>query len=67
MMIKKCYLPNLNVLEVRLIFKVHIWFTNVGKLNVVKQVRYIKLYCHLIYSFVEFTCLYIKLEILLNQ
>jgi len=35
-MIKKCYLPNLEALKVRLIFKVHIWFTNVGKLNVVR-------------------------------
>jgi len=67
MMIKKCYLPNLDALKVGLIFKVQIWLTNVGKLNVVKQVCYIKLYYRLIYSFVEFTCLYIKLEILLNQ
>jgi hypothetical protein len=66
-MIEKFNLTNLDALKVRLIFKVHTWFTNVGKLNIVKQVCYPKLYCCLIYSFVESTCLCIKLQILLNQ
>lgn len=54
---------DLETLKVRLIFKAHTWFTNVGKLNVVKQVCYLKLYCYIIYSFVESTCLCIKLHI----
>jgi len=56
-------LPKFEALEVRLIFKAHTWFTNVGKLNVVKQVCYLKLYCYLIYPFVVSTCLCIELHI----
>lgn len=59
-MIETFNLPDFEALEVRLIFKAHTWFTNVGKLNVVKQVCYLKLYYDL---FVESTCLYIKLHI----
>lgn len=35
-MIETFSLPDFEALEVRLIFKSHTWFTNIGKLNVVK-------------------------------
>lgn len=61
-------LPDFEALEVRLIFKAHTWFTNIVKLNVVKQVCYLKLYCYLIYSFaVSLLVCILNTHLLLNQ